>query len=69
MKNHHIHFWGIGNTTEFRDDFSGNPRQLYPMAEIKRLLGHKERIIHIIKMDIEGFEWEVCFTFLPFFRY
>jgi hypothetical protein len=66
LKNHvQFHHWCIGRESHFENNvYSKRNKNMknwkflfHSLSETKQLLGHSH--IHALKMDIEGFEWEI----------
>ena len=60
--NQHIHLLGISDVVEEKV-YNGATIKLSTMEQIKNMLGHNDRDIQIIKMDVEGSEWKVGYNF------
>lgn len=62
--------WCLGEKQSFDNNYytknisssKQNNFQFYKLFEIKKMLNHESMPIDILKMDIEGFEWEVLET-------
>ncbi|GFR69564.1 methyltransferase-like protein 24 [Elysia marginata] len=51
----HIHFypWGVGGETRV----NGKGWPMFTLGDVKKKLGHENKVIDIVKMDIESSEW------------
>lgn len=52
------HSWGIGKTDD-QIQLEGQMVPAYRLATIMQMLGHTGRVIDILKIDVEGAEWDV----------
>lgn len=62
FRNVHFHHWCLGRESAFENNIyashSSNKTFVFKsLSETKKLLGHQH--VHILKMDIEGFEWDI----------
>lgn len=62
----HFHHWCLGRASNFSNNAYSRASDskefaFQTLSETRRILGHKKVRLNILKMDIEGFEWELLY--------